>query len=67
MAMMRGRLPGPPLANLAGGLQAIHLGHLNVEKEQVVGFLFKRLENLQAVVRDIRAIAELLNTLRPTF
>ena len=51
---------GPTLTNLAGRFEAIHLRHLHVEKQYVVGLLFQRLEDFQAVAGNVSAVPQLV-------
>ena len=61
MAMMRGRdSVGPALADAARGVEAVHLGHLDVHQHDVVGLPLERLERLEAVRRDVGAVAQLV-------
>ena len=56
MAMSRG--PGlPPLPDAARRLQAVHLGHLHVEQDHVVGLAPERLQHLAAVAGHVGAVS----------
>ena len=57
----------PALANLPRGFQAVHLRHLHVEEEDVVGLLFERLEDFDAVAGDVGAIAQLVQDAEADF
>ncbi len=46
-------------ADLAGGLVAVHLGHLAVHQDGVVGSGLDRADRLAAVVGDVERVAEL--------
>ena len=56
----RALVGGPALADLPRRFQAVHLRHLHVEEQDVVGLLFQRFEDFDAVVGDVGAIAELV-------
>ena len=51
---------GPALADLARGFQAVHLRHLHIEEQDVVGLLLQRLEDFHAVVGEVSAITQLV-------
>ena len=58
---MRGRCAGSPArADPARRLEAVHLGHLHVHQHHVVGLALHRLDRLDAVRREVGAIAHLL-------
>ena len=48
------------LEDPARGLDAVHLGHLDVHQHHVVGLALDRIEHLQAVGGDVGAIAQAL-------
>ena len=61
IATMRGRSPGRPArADAARRLEAVHLGHLHVHQHHVVGLALDRLDRLDAVARQVGAVAHLL-------
>ena len=61
IATMRGRSSGDQLrGDLARGLEAVHLGHLHVHQHHVVGLALHRLDGLDAVRREVGAVAHLL-------
>ena len=49
---------GPALRDTARALEAIHLRHLHVEQDQIIDPLVQRLEDFEAIVRHVRAVAE---------
>ena len=66
--MMRGRLLlRPALANLARRFEAVHLRHLHVEEQDVVGLLFQRLEDFHAVGGEVGAITQLVQDAEADF
>ncbi len=51
-------LGGEVGADLAGGLEAVHLGHLEVHENEVVGAAFEGAEGFEAVGDSVGAVAE---------
>ena len=56
----RPRIRGPPLDDPARRLDAVHLGHLDIGEQQIVGLPLERLERLDPVPGHVGSIAELL-------
>lgn len=55
------------MADLAGAFQAIHLRHLDIQKQHVIDFVFQRLDDFLSIVRHVRAVAEFVQHTHPDF
>src|SRR5258706_479248 len=51
-------LDGPFFTNATSSFEAVHFRHLNVEKENIVGFLLECFEHFDAIMCDVGTVAE---------